>query len=253
MNKANYIWPNWNAPKNVMALTTTRHAPGVSPMPFECCNLGTNTADSAEHVMRNRELLQQDLALKHAPIWLTQVHGDVIYQATHVTSSSPIADACFTTEKNLVCSVLTADCLPVLLTDNDASFVAALHCGWRGLHQDLIAKTLALAPHPERVIAWIGPGISQQHYQVDAGFYQNFCDKNSDFPAFFQRVNNSYHANLPGIAEYQLRQAGVTAIYQSDLCSFANPHCYSYRRDGKQSGRMASLITINSSNRYQRP
>jgi polyphenol oxidase len=219
--KPNYIFPNWEAPAHIRALTTTQQV--------------------------KHEDLQQDMGLQHAPVWLKQVHGAEIHCIEKATTTKPVADASYTTQPGLVCAIITADCLPILLTNREGSFVADLHCGWRGLHQDLIQKTVDTVPQSSELIAWIGPGISQKNYEVDPAFYQRFCEKDAAFSAAFQQTGNSYLANLPHIAELQLQKAGVNCIHQSGLCTFDKVNnLHSFRRDGKESGRIATLIWMEA-------
>lgn len=231
-----HLTPNWDAPSNISAITTTRG------------NFGLNTSiNSPAEVQKMRHELRRDLGLPHPPTWLKQVHGDAIFHIQRAPNGEePIADASYCTTPGLACAILTADCLPILLTNREGSFVAALHCGWRGLHQNLIQKALSLTPSTSEILAWIGPGISQENYIVDHAFYARFCDKDKRFITAFEKRKDKYLANLPQIAEQQLQSAGVHAISHSGLCSHnKSDKLHSFRRDGKASGRMATLIWIN--------
>lgn len=218
MNK--YILPNWDAPKHIHARTTTKHI--------------------------ELDQLQADLNLAHPPIWLKQVHGaDTHFVYEPQIDSMPIADASITTRPNLACVIRTADCLPILLTNQEGSFVAALHCGWQGLYKSLIQETIALAPTSSDIIAWIGPGISQANYEVDAAFFKRFCEKDAAYFSAFKPTEDKYLADLAQIAQHQLEAASINAVYQSKHCSFADAeNCHSFRREGENAGRMATLIWI---------
>jgi hypothetical protein len=219
MNKSNYIFPNWDAPKKIHALTTTKRI--------------------------HHEEIQTDLGLKHPPIWLTQVHGNDLYHITTTDDSKPTADGCYTTKPHLACAIRTADCLPILLTNRSGSFVAGLHCGWKGLYLDLICKTVQIADKSSPLIAWIGPGISFKNYEVDNVFFERFYTKNHAYSDAFTSVGPKYLANLPKIAAYQLKEAGIQAIFQSGICSYDQSNdCHSFRRDGEEAGRMTTLIWI---------
>ena len=246
MSKPNYVVPDWSAPPTICALTTTRLSPGVSRHPFEQCNLGANTPDEEHRITTNRKLVTEDLNLHSPPLWLNQVHGDGINEITDALSpTSPTADAAYTHEKHRACAVLTADCLPIVLTNEAGSFVAALHCGWRGLAAQLIQKTIHRIASRSTVIAWIGPGIGPAAYAVSPALRDQFCTLNPCHQSAFAQRDNQVFANLACIAEQQLRASGVSCVHQSNLCTWSDSdRFYSYRRDGEKTGRMATLVWI---------
>src|SRR5437867_1971570 len=139
-----YIIPDWPAPMNVRAYTTTR----------QLGNLADHIGDDHQTVALNRQNLMQTLNLPQQPIWLTQVHGN---EAVDVATTQPatIADASYATAPNQICAILTADCLPILLCDTKGTTVAAIHAGWRGIAAGVIENTcqqLNIAPH--QLLAW---------------------------------------------------------------------------------------------------
>lgn len=224
MNCDHFIFPQWDAPANIHAMTTTRAAP-FPPTPADL--IGDTQINGIS--------------------WLTQVHGKNLIELTSVDTDLPEADGSFTRKPGVICVVKTADCLPILLANRSGDFVAALHCGWRGLYADLITQAVAQAGNDSELLAWIGPAISQACYEVDTAFQQRFCNKNSAYVDAFLARGNKYLANLTAIAEYQLCQAGVKKITHSGICSFSNSDkCHSFRRDGDKSGRMATLIWIEA-------
>jgi polyphenol oxidase len=237
------IRPTWRAKKKVHALCTTRIG-GFSTGPYRGLNLATHVGDELHTVNENRALLQTELALPQEPRWLNQNHGTEIVAGEHVQAHT-IADACHTSKSGIVCAVMTADCLPILLCDEAASMVLAIHAGWRGLYDGIIPKTLVTLGTPlSSWLAWIGPGIGPAAYQVGADLVENFNHVDPDHSAFFEYHHPAWHADLPGLAEYQLRQAGVTDVSRYRGCTFADStRFYSYRRDGI-CGRMASLIWL---------
>jgi hypothetical protein len=255
MNRDTAIFPNWDAPKKIRAMTTTRAIdinttvlpPSANVSTTPSANVSTTPSANAPRLVRGVHGSRGRAAGRRGnPLsWLKQVHGNTLVELTQIDGSEPEADGSYTRQPGVICVVKTADCLPVLLTSRDASFVAALHCGWKGLHLELIAKAAQVAGDPSELIAWIGPGISQANYEVDAAFYARFCDLDPSYAAAFQARGDKYLANLPWIAEYQLKQAGVPAVFQSGICSFdAAEQCHSFRRDAEKSGRMATLIWI---------
>jgi YfiH family protein len=159
------IFPDWPAPDNVRAVATTRLG-GFSAPPFDGLNLGLHTADDNDSVMRNRQCLRSTLQLPREPAWLQQVHGNQVADAALVTT--PVAaDASYADRAGPVCAVMVADCLPVLICDRDGSRVAAIHAGWRGLAGQVIASCVTrLQRSPENLMAWLGPAIGPQAFEV---------------------------------------------------------------------------------------
>jgi YfiH family protein len=191
--------------------------------------------------------IETDLQLNAPLSWLTQVHGNKLLALTAHNTSRPEADGSYTQKPGVVCVVKTADCLPVLLTNQAGDFAAALHCGWRGLYEGIIEHAVSLVKNRESLLAWIGPGISQKNYEVDDAFYKRFYQKDEAYAAAFQARNGNYLADLSQIAEYQLLKQGVGSVFQSEICSFEDTkRCHSYRREGEQSGRMATLIWLDN-------
>lgn len=257
-----WIQPDWAAPAQVRALTTTRGG-GVSRAPFAGFNLADHVGDDPQLVARNRALLVEALELPQAPRWLHQVHGRAVLILdgagsiatpkgkeiqTHaaVLNRPPEADACVTTQPGQVCAVLTADCLPVLLSDDQGTVVAAVHAGWRGLHSGVIDAAVAAMRCPaKRLHAWLGPAISPAVYEVGAEVRQAFLTFSAEAEsAFIQCRSGHYLADLYLLARQRLGALGVSQISGGDHCSLSEPErFYSYRRDG-QTGRMASLIWI---------
>jgi hypothetical protein len=238
------ITPDWPAPARIKACCTTRRG-GVSAEPFDSLNLGSHVGDREADVMQNRRLLRAQLALPGEPEWINQTHGvDVV---TLDSDSSRDADAAITREPGRVAVVMTADCLPILLCNRDASEVAALHAGWRGLQAGIIQSTLAAMQSPRaQLLAWIGPGISQASFEVGDEVYAAFADADSTAAACFS-ANRPGHwlCDLAGIAAALMYKLGVTQVARSPHCSYRDAELfYSYRREAV-TGRMASMIWIN--------
>ena len=239
-----YIFPNIVSHKSIKSIQTTR-LNGFSSSPYDSCNMGVFSPDS-----RVEENIQSIENTPHKPFFLQQVHSNKVVEYKHVLSrhGELTADACFTHKKNIICSVLTADCLPVLIADEDATVVAAVHCGWRGLYSNILAQTIKkLAVDVAKLHCWLGPCISYKPYRVNAEFRQQFVNKHNDFShCFYLDKKNIWHADLKKIALMQLQNLGVKFITQSPYCTYENKQLfYSYRRDG-ETGRMASMIWISS-------
>jgi polyphenol oxidase len=244
------ITPDWPAPPNVKSAITTRQG-GASQGVYTSFNLGTHVKDEPEKVATNRELLVNQLGLKKTPQWLEQVHGNKVVEASD-DGRVRTADACVTTEKGVACTVMTADCLPVLLCDKQGTQVAAVHCGWRSLAQSILQETLETFPNKSQVMAYLGPAISCQHFEVgidvlEAFFQSSLSTTHTDQIAkSFTPAKRPLHfyADIYALARAELSALGVMEIYGGDYCTYADvDRFYSYRRDGV-TGRMASLIWL---------
>jgi len=240
------IYPDWPAPANVKAVTTTR-AGGVSEPPFDRFNLADHVGDELDAVRQNRAALQQSLQLPAAPAWLNQVHGDAVVDVTQC-GERPFADAGFSTRAGSVCAVLTADCLPVLLCDKEGRCVAAAHAGWRGLAGGVLESSIkALDTDPGQLMVWLGPAIGPLAFEVGDEVRQTFVDRHPQAArAFNSTTGGCWLADLYRLARICLQAVGVDAIYGGGRCTFTDrEHFYSYRRDGT-TGRMASLIWLDN-------
>jgi YfiH family protein len=240
-----FLKPNWPAPSYVKACTTLRTG-GVSQPPFDQFNLAEHVGDNPEHVKANRELLKKNLNLPNEPVWINQTHSSIIVEALP-KSAETVADASFSSSKNQICVILTADCLPILICHRSGSHVAAVHAGWRGLANGIIENTLDTLRLPnDELLVWLGPAISPANYEVGEEVRTQFVIHNPEATyAFLPSPNKRWLANLYALARIRLLKLGVTSIYGGDYCTYADPtRFYSYRRDGNKTGRMASLIWI---------
>jgi polyphenol oxidase len=245
MNKHEFIIPNWPAPANVRALQTNRTA-GHSLAPYDSFNLGDHVKDNPIHVAQNRQLLSQHLPSE--PVWLHQVHGTQVVDAAQ-TDCVPDADASFTSQKNVVCVTMTADCLPVLLCDNAGTVVSAVHAGWRGLcdgalEASIYAVCRAANIESNQLMAWFGPAIGPNAFEVGAEVRAQFIAIDSKSEAAFVNRGDKYLCDLYKIATQRLNNLGVTQIYGGDFCTYTDKeNFFSFRRDG-DTGRMATLIWL---------
>jgi len=251
-----WLQPQWQAPANVKALMTTRQAPAdrdVSAPPYDSFNLALHVEDNEAQVLANRQHLQTQLKLEHSPQWLEQIHGTKVVEA-QTDELIRTADACYTQQTFLPCAVMTADCLPILLCDRQGTQVAAVHAGWRSLANGIVRNSLKVfAAQAEDVLAYMGPAIGQDHFEVGIdvleGFYEGalstaHCEAIS--AAFRPSLTRPmrFHANLYRLAQAELQELGVTSISGGNYCTFEeSERFYSYRRDG-QTGRMVSLIYL---------
>lgn len=240
------IRPDWPAPPAVRALATTR-AGGVSTGAFASLNLGSNTADAAANIARNRALLQAHCGADI--IWLQQTHSTIVCELDPLpTTLPPGGDASVCRTPLRACAVLTADCLPVLLCDRAGSVVAAAHAGWRGLAAGILEATVAKMQCPAgEILAWLGPAIGGEVYEVGAEVRAAFvaCDRRAQAAFTPAAVAGKWFANLYTLARQRLQLAGVGAVFGGGLCTASDAgRFYSWRRDGAETGRMASLVWL---------
>ena len=244
-----WIFPDWPAPVPVHAAITTRLGPGISSPPFERFNLGRHSGDGADAVESNRSALQQVLGLPSAPRWLRQVHGTSVAQLGPLAGTDePQADAAVSRIPGTVLAILTADCLPVLFCADDGSEIGAAHAGWRGLAAGVLEATLTqLETPPNRVLAWLGPCIGADSYEVGNEVRDAFVDRSSTAAACFHATRpGHWNCDLAGLAAQRLRQAGVERVHGGGFDTLADARFYSYRRDGARSGRFASLVWLGN-------
>lgn len=245
--------PDWPAPVHVQARVTTRRG-GVSAAPYASLNLGDHVGDDPVAVAANRAELRACLPAE--PLWLKQVHGRGIVAADQAVGV-PEADGSVTRQAGCVCAVLTADCLPVLFCDRSGTVVAAAHAGWRGLADGVLeAAVHAMAVEPGEILAWLGPAIGPQAFEVGEEVRQVFMAQDPEARLAFvhssltpQAMGSSqkWLANIYLLARQRLARVGVRQVFGGDFCTHMDAErFYSYRRDGV-TGRMASLIWLDSS------
>ncbi len=257
--------PIWPAPAGVSALMSTRQG-GVSAAPFDSLNLrphglpalaDSSVCDAEVAVLENQRRFAAALGAR--PVWLDQVHGsDVVrLDAGHLRPGAalPVADASICTEPGIACTVLVADCLPVLLCSADGRAVGAAHAGWRGLAGGVIDNTLAAlcgaaCCRPDQLLAWIGPCIGPQAFEVGAdvllAFGQSLQAPDPTLFAYRPRPDGSrrWRANLVELARRRLSGLGVVQISGGGWCTATDAsRFFSFRRDGR-TGRLAAAVAL---------
>ncbi|MHB1590058.1 MAG: peptidoglycan editing factor PgeF [Sulfuricella sp.] len=251
MNERGII-PDWPAPANVRALQTTRDG-GVSVGAYASLNLGDHVGDDPVAVARNRALLRATLPAD--PVWLKQVHGNIVADAGR-TVGVPDADAAVARKAGAICAVMTADCLPLLLCDEAGTVVAAAHAGWRGLAGGVVEATVkAMNVAPERLLVWLGPAIGPAAFEVGEEVRQAFMAHDPEAAKAFvpSPALGTQHSGLGTqkwladiflLARQRLALLGVKRVYGGGLCTFTDTQkFYSYRRD-RATGRMATLAWL---------
>lgn len=231
----------WPLPANVQAGWSTRLS-GYSAAPFNAFNVAHHVGECRATVQSNRALLQKRIMQQPNIVWLNQTHSINVTLAERANSTVP-TDASITTQTGLACCVMTADCLPVYFWTKGGGTVGVAHAGWRGLANGILSKTLASFAEPAHVVCGLGPCIGPNAFEVGDEVKRAFANLPGYESCFVASHNQGkYLADLPRLAELQLKQLGVAQVYRSDLCTVAlADRFYSYRREG-QTGRMANLI-----------
>lgn len=244
--------PEWPCPANIRAAVTTRRG-GVSTGPWRSLNLAYHVGDSPVAVQQNWQLLSALLRFPSSPQLLEQVHGTevVVARGDRVIRR---ADGCYSGESGTVCCVMTADCLPILLCNRQGTEVAALHAGWRGLADGIVASGISHFNTPATELqAWLGPAIGKANFEVGEDVYSAFLRNApawgslSDIEHCFipTQQPDRWYADLYALARLALNAQGLLRVYGGQFCTYADTdRFYSFRRDG-QTGRMASLIWIS--------
>ena len=246
-----WLRPQWPAPASVRAVCTTR-AGGVSQAPYGSFNLGDRVGDDPQYVAVHRR--QLGAALDARPVFLHQVHGFEVIDADIHTPDGVQADGSKTRMRGVACTAQVADCLPILLCDKNGQQVAALHAGWRGLvgvgGVGVVDRGVgAMDAAPGELLAWLGPCIGPQAFEVGEDVRQAFVAVDPAAAACFSALRpGKWLADLPALARQRLQAAGVRAIYGNDgslaWCTVSQPaRFFSFRRDGV-CGRMAAAIAL---------
>jgi YfiH family protein len=254
------LTPDWPAPAGVRAAMTLRTG-GVSAAPYDSLNLGAHVGDDALAVAENRRRVRESLRLPAEPAWLEQVHGSAVLSLDAI-AASPLpadvtptrsdsatahrADAAVTRRAGPVCVIQVADCMPVLFASRDGTAIGAAHAGWRGLANGVLEATItAMAQSPEDLVAWLGPAISQPHFEVGNEVRESFIAHDPAAAAAFQpNSRNRWQCDLYTLARQRLTARGLRHISGGTHCTYAEKdRFFSYRRDGR-CGRMAALIWL---------
>ena len=239
------LYPHWPAPSNVRAFVTTREA-GPSQGAYAHFNPADHVGDAPQLVAACRKRLQEETGGR--PLnWLQQIHTAQVVTELALGAE---ADAALATSGDYACVVLTADCLPVFFCDAEGTKVAVAHAGWRGLAAGVLENTVkALDVDPSQILAWLGPAIGARVFEVGPEVRQAFLEGHPDAATAFvpspYRLKH-YMADLYRLATQRLQQAGVEQVFGGNFCTLTDEErFYSFRRDGQQSGRMASVIWLD--------
>jgi len=232
-------------PKNINVTSTKRY---LSEKPknflsgFDTFNLADHVSDDLERVFENRRKLVQYFNLPSEPRYLNQIHSN---KCLRFDTPECEGDAIYTNKKNEVCAILTADCLPIFITDTLGQEAAVIHAGWKGLLKGVIEQTLK-SFDSKNLVAHFGPAISQSSFEVGEEVIDQYIAKDNSFASSFKTTSGKHYLDLYDAAKLVLNNFDIYKISGGTECTFKQKDEYfSFRRDGEDSGRMANLIWIN--------
>ena len=232
-------------PENINVISTIRYLdqkPKNFTDGFDTFNLANHVSDDPETVSENRKKLIQYFNLPCKPRYIDQIHSD---KCLSFDNSECEGDALYTNKKNEVCAILTADCLPIFITDTLGQEVAVIHAGWKGLLRGVIEQTLKYFDS-KNLVAHFGPAISQDSFEVGEEVRDQYIVKDKIFTSAFKTHFGKHYLDLYSAAKVVLNNFDIYKISGGAECTFKQKDEYfSHRRDGKNSGRMANLIWIN--------
>ncbi|UPW07400.1 peptidoglycan editing factor PgeF [Gordonia terrae] len=231
----------------VRRVITTR-AGGVSVSPYDSFNLGDHVGDDPEAVAANRIRLAEQIGVPAGSVvWMEQIHSrNVTVVDGPVTEPVPVTDALVTTTPGLALAVLSADCVPVLLSDDEAGVIAGVHAGRVGARIGIVPATLRamvdLGARIGSIGAFLGPAASGDHYEVPAAMQ---ADVEKHLPGSAVRTKKGTAGlDLRAGLRRQLLDAGVAGVAVDPRCTISDPSLFSHRR-GAPTGRLASVIWMD--------
>ena len=233
-------------PENVNFLSTVRYIKGGrSTGNFVNFNLALHVNDKTDSVLENRSILKDYYELPSEPVWINQTHSSICIDAS-LTERVIEADASFTLNPGTVCSILTADCLPVFVSKKDGTMVGVAHAGWKGLISGVIENLIeAFGCSGEELVVHLGPAISKNFFEVGVEIKDLYLSKNINFARSFSTYRDKHYLDLYDAAKVILESFNIKFISGGDRCTFKeSEEFFSYRRDGINSGRMAHLIWL---------
>ena len=234
----------WGAPSNITAYHSTKIG-GWSTGAFASSNMSLDVGDNPKDVQKNRDSIIKQLKLNSKPVFMKQIHSATV-RAAKSPSDNLVCDSCYTTTKGLPLAVLSADCLPILISSNDGNKIGVIHAGWRGLASGIIQKFIKrFSRDPKDLVVWIGPSIDPENYIIREDVFNKLSKISTEF---FSRTKDvgAWHLDLKYVAKIILKQEGVEKVFLENICTFSNSdQYYSYRREN-QTGRILSMICINS-------
>jgi hypothetical protein len=230
---------------------------GFSKELYASLNCGLGSGDKKENVLKNLSFVSQKIGCKNELlITLNQTHSNKVIYFNNIDSvkNKLSGDAAVTKLKNVAISILTADCVPVLLYDPQKKIIGCIHSGWKGALNGVIKNTIEkfkeLDSNTENLFAAVGPCIGKNSYEVKVDFYNKFIDEDKKYKSFFEKISNDkYFFDLRGFVNKKISDLNVKNIENVELDTFsAKESFFSYRRsclnNEKDYGRCISVILM---------
>jgi len=234
----------WGAPSNIVAYHSTKvggHSIGI----FKSSNMSLDVGDNPKNVKKNRDSFSKQLNLSNNPVFMKQIHSSTIRKVTK-PNENLVCDSCYTSVPGLPLAVLSADCLPILVSSTDGKKIGVIHAGWRGLSNDIIQKFIKrFAVNVKDIVVWIGPSINPENYIVREDVFNKLSSLSTKYFSKTKEMG-AWYLDLKYVAKVILKDLGVKKIFLENLCTYDNADIfYSYRREN-QTGRIATIIWIDS-------
>jgi len=234
---------------------TTRRG-GVSRAPYDELNLGYATKDDRASVVENETLVASAMGVPTEAIrWAYQVHGVDVHPAellpvnAQLGATTITGDAIVSHTPGLVCGIKVADCMPVLFAARDGTAVGAAHAGWRGLSAGVLEKTVtAMRADPGEIVAWMGPCIGPNAFEVGEDVRDAFIKHDARAAAHFsaRTTPGKFLCDMYSIARLRLARLGIAQVTGGDYCTFNQPELFFSHRRNPLTGRMAAFVWINA-------
>ena len=237
------IKPDWPLQDKVTAFTTTRIG-GYSSSPYNEFNLALHVGDNKQSVLKNRHRLDEYVGADITTKWLRQTHSTITVDASTIEADVIEADASVTRNKNIACAVLTADCLPLLFSDENGECVGATHAGWRGLVDGVIENTIdAMSQIIKPKYVWLGPAIGPDAFEVGNDVFEAYMQRNTEFEDCFKvKKSGKWMLNIYQAAKIVLKAADIENIYGGEFCTYHDEQRFFSFRRNSMTGRMATII-----------
>ena len=228
---------------------------GLSKGKYFSLNCSTNSEDNKEIVEKNISIAKKQLGLKnHQLKFLKQTHSNRVEIIDNNNFNSLIkADGCITKNNNIALAILTADCAPIFIFDNNYSFICALHAGWKGCLNNIVKKAVdkinQISINTSKIIAVVGPCLSKENFEVDENFKDSFISQNFEYEDFFFQglKKNKHHFDMRKLLNFQLLKSSVHKVCNVMIDTYLDENLFFSHRKSFQSntlptGRMINII-----------